>query len=165
MKTKSICPSCNVVLEFDRAVHSVVKCPKCSHKGNVTEFEESIPTEPSFFQVYKPGKLELVESDTLWLQDDKKVILKRGVNTLGRMSPNSTSNIQLPVNDSFMSRNHASIDVVMTTNGVFEHRLSDLGSQNGTYYNGIPLEKGDIIRLTLGDIIKVGHTHLRFVAE
>ena len=165
MKSKNICPSCNVVLEFDRAVHSVVECPICKYKGKVADYEESIPTEPGIFQILKPGKLALVESDVQWLQDEKTVTLKRGVNTLGRLSPNSTSNVQLPVNDSFMSRTHATIEVVMTTNGVFEHRLSDMGSQNGTYYNGNRLEKGDIIRLTPGDTIKVGHTHLKFIVE
>ena len=165
MKTRNICPSCNVVLEFDRALHSVVKCPKCNYQGNVAYFDESIPTEPGIFQIFKPGKLEFVESDSLWTQDEKTVCLKRGINTLGRMSPNSTSNLQLPVNDTFMSRNHATIEVVLTTNGVFEHRLSDLGSQNGTYYNGDRLEKDAIIRLTPGDVIKIGHTRLKFIVE
>ena len=165
MKTKSICPSCNAVLEFDRAVHSVVKCPKCQYNGNVADYEESVPTEPGHLQLYKPGKLELIESDSQWMHFEKTVDLKRGVNTLGRMSPNATSNIQLPVNDSFMSRKHANIEVVMKTNGIFDHLLSDLSSQNGTYYNGVRLEKGDVIRLTPSDVIKIGHTVLRFIAE
>ena len=165
MKTKSICPSCNAVLEFDRAVFSMVKCPKCQYNGYMEDFEESIPTEPVLLPLYKPGKLELIESDSEWMHFEKTEDLNRGINTLGRMSSNATSNIQLPVNDSYMSRKHANIEVIMTPNGVFEHRLSDLGSQNGTCYNGVRLEKSDVIRLIPGDIIKIGHTTLKFIAE
>jgi len=169
MKSRSICPSCNAMLEFDRILISVVTCPKCKFKGNVTDFEESIPTEgPAPFtagKLYKPGKLELLESDAQWLQPEKIVDLKQGANTLGRMSPNSTSNLQLPTDDAYLSRNHAAIDVIQKPGGIFEHRLKDLGSSNGTYHNGDCLEKGDVIKLAPGDIIKLGHTFLKFIAE
>jgi len=165
MKTKSYCPSCHAVLEFDRAVYSVVTCPKCKYKGNVEEFEESVETgDPGSFQAFKPGKLELVETDAEWLQDEKTVDLIRGKNILGRKSPNSTGNLQLPTTDSYMSRNHASIDVIMKTSGIFEHYLSDLGSQNGTFHNGDRIEKGDIIRLVTGDMIRIGHTSFKFIS-
>ena len=162
MKTQSICPSCKVVLEFDRAVLSTVKCPKCKYSGSVADFEESIPTEPAFVRVNRPGKLELMESDVQWLRAEKTVSLKPGINTLGRMSSNDMG---LPVNDSYMSRNHAVIEVITKPGGEIEHRLSDSGSRNGTFYNGDRLEKGDIIRLMPGDVIKVGHTRLKFITE
>jgi len=162
MKSKSICPSCNAVLEFDRAIHSVVKCPNCKYSGSVTDFEESIPTEAGLIRIKRPGKLALVESDVQWLRDEKTVSLNLGVNTLGRMSSDDTG---LPVNDLFISRNHATVEVIQKSNGEVEHRLSDLGSRNGTFYNDVRLEKGDVIRLMPGDVIKVGHTRLKFITE
>jgi len=175
MKSRSTCPSCKSVLEFDRAAISVVKCPKCSYKGNVadfkqvekkvesseTEFAASLPTN----KLYRPGKLELQKSDVPWLQDERIVNLQRGINTIGRTSCNSTSNIQLPTTDPYMSKAHTIIDVIMKNDGVFEHRLSDKESKNGTFHNGDRLESGDVIKLVPGDIIKIGHTLFKFIAE
>jgi len=155
-------------LEFDRAVISVVKCPKCGYTGNVADFKElELPTEvkPQTGKLYMPGKLELVESDAQWLQKERIVDLKRGINTLGRKSPESHATIQIPTTDEFMSRNHATIDVIMKADGVFEHRLSDNRSKNGTFHNGERLEKGDVIKLTQGDAIKLGHTVFKLVNE
>jgi len=172
MKTKSICPSCKTILEFDRTKFSVVKCPKCNYSGNVTDFKEKEEVELTEKtevrdknNLYKPGKLEFLESDTEWLQKEKTITLSRGINTIGRKSPNSTSSIQLPVADTYMSRNHAAIEVIMKADAVFEHRLSDNKSVNGTFHNGDRLDEGDIIKLMPGDTIRFGHTVLKFIAE
>ena len=178
MKSLNICPFCKAILAFDRAVLSVVKCPQCAYTGKVTDFKETVSkstvkepvleTEhnPSANNFYTPGKLELVETDAQWLQAERTVNLQKGVNTLGRMSPDSSTTLQLPTTDSFMSRGHAKIEVIMKTDGVFEHRLSDLGSsKNGTFHNGERLEKGDVIKLLQNDTIKVGHTLLRLIDE
>ena len=167
MKTKSICPSCKLVLAFDRALYSVVKCPNCEYKGSVADFEESAETEYSGLnRVNKPGKLELIESDATLLQEEKTISLKSGINTLGRMSSDDTNNrLRLPVNDTFISRSHAAIEVITKPGGEVEHRLSDLGSRNGTFYDGYRLEKGDIIRLMPDGVIKVGHTYFKFITE
>jgi len=170
MKSRSICPSCKAVLEFDRAVISVVKCPKCNYRGNVENFKEQaqgteLRGHSSTGKLYKPGKLELLESDAQWLQKEKTVDLKRDINTLGRMSPNSTATVQLPVADPFISRSHAIINVKMKADGVFEHRLSDNGSKNGTFHNSEHLEKDEIIILMPDDIIKLGHTSFKFIPE
>ena len=134
----------------------------------MADFEESIPTEApnqsASGKLYKPGKLELVESDARWLQAEKIIELKRGVNTLGRKSPNSASNTQLPTTDEFMSRNHASIEIVMKADGIFEHLLSDRGSNNGTFHNGDRLAKSDVIKLAVGDAVRLGHTTFKFIA-
>ena len=169
MKSKSKCPSCSAVLAFDRANHSVVKCPKCNYKGKVADFpeiEETVVPGDLPGKIYKPGKLELIETDAEWLQKERTVNLHRGINTLGRMSPASTGNVQLPTNDSFMSKKHATVDVIMKqATGIFEHRLSDNGSMNGTFHNGDRLEKGDVIKLMPNDIIKMGHTFFKFITE
>ena len=167
MKSRSICPYCKAVLEFDRAIIKMVKCPKCSYEGNVeifTKFEQGtyIP-EKQTGKTFKPGKLEYIKSDAQWLQIERTVNLLRGINTIGRISPNSECNIQIPVTDFYMSKENSTIDVIMKVDGVFEHRLSDKGSKNGTFHNGERLEKGDVIKLVNGDVIKMGHTLLKFI--
>jgi len=170
MKSRSSCPSCKAVLEFDRAtVGNAVKCPNCKYTGNVTNFKElamatEVPGISPTAKLYQPGKLELLESDAQWLQKERTVDLKRGVNMLGRMSPNSEANTQLPVADSFMSKNHASIEVILKAEGTFEHCLSDTGSKNGTFHNGDLIEKGEVIKLMPGDLIKLGHTVFKFIS-
>ena len=165
----SICPKCKTPLKFssDRAVSSKAKCPKCKYEGSRSDFEESIPTEgPNPLmtrKLYKPGRLEMVASDAQWLRTEKITNLKRGINTLGRRSPTSTSNTQLPTTDDYMSRNHATIDVVMKADGIFDHRLSDNGSNNGTFHNSDRLEKNEVINLTPGDLIRLGHTTFKFI--
>ena len=168
---------CKSVLAFDRTVLSVVKCPKCAFKGNVADYKEStsktINKEPALEtelnpltgKLYKPGKLELVESDAQWLQKETSINLSCGINTIGRMSPNSAATVQVPIADTFMSRIHATIEVVKKTDDVFEHLLSDNGSINGTFHNGERLEKGDVIKLLTNDNIKIGHTILKLVVE
>ena len=166
MKSRSICPSCKAVLEFDRAVRSVVKCPKCKQEGKVADFEEiDVTVVTNKNQLCNPGKLEFLESDGQWLHEETTVKLLRGINTLGRMSPKSTSSIQLPVTDSFMSRDHAIIEVVVNDRNAFEHRLSDKKSANGTFHNGDRLEAGDVIKLMPGDTVRLGHSTFKFMSE
>ena len=169
MKSESICPKCKVVLAFDRARFSTVKCPKCNYQGDVADFKESVSTDiPDQFleaKIFTPGKLQITQSDAQFLKDEKTFPLSCGTNTLGRWSPNSVCSIQIPVTDTFMSKNHAIIDVIAKANGAYEHRLSDNGSKNGTFHNDDRLEKGDVIKLTSGDVIKLGHTFLKFIAE
>lgn len=167
MKTRSTCPKCPAVLEFDRALFTTIKCPKCAYTGNVAEFKELEATEinPGAGKFYKPGKLELIKTDAQWLAKDKIVNLQRGENTLGRKSPNSSAKIQFPTDDRFMSKLHATIDVIMKPDGAFEHRLSDNGSKNGTFHNSDRLEKDDVIKLMPNDKIKLGHSLFKLIPE
>ena len=177
MKTHNICPACKAILAFDRAALCMVKCPKCAYTGKVSDFKEltlaSNAKEPVLdtelntltYKLYKPGKLELMESDTQWLQKERIVNLLYGINTLGRQSPDSTATVQLPTTDTFIGRVHATIEIIMKADGVCEHLLSDNESKNGTFHNGERLEKDDIIKLLPNDIIKMGHTYFKLISE
>jgi pSer/pThr/pTyr-binding forkhead associated (FHA) protein len=59
--------------------------------------------------------------------------------------------------DEFASARHARIEP--RRDGVWVH---DLGSTNGTYVNGAPIDRPR--RLTAGDIVRVGETDLRYDA-
>jgi len=172
MISENICPNpqCGAVLKFDRTAGDWVTCPFCKQRRKVADFREkepptAVPDNSSIEKMYKPGILEMTESDARWLQKERTLELKTGVNTLGRMSPTSTASIQLPTTDEFMGRNHATIEVNMKANGIFEHRLSDNGSKNGTFHNGKRLEKEDVILLVPDDSIKLGHTVFKLRVE
>jgi hypothetical protein len=73
--------------------------------------------------------------------------------TIGRL-PECT----VAVNDSNISRRHAEVRP-----GPGAYVVSDLGSTNGTMVNGVKIAGEH--RLTDGDIISVGATHIRFEAS
>jgi len=162
------CPHCKVGLKVPESVaHKDTTCPKCMRTigaKNMAEEEEMSPTDrPSILREYRVGKLELVDGEDMWLSPQKIVTLVRGINTLGRKSPNSVVSIQLETSDSFMSRCHAKIEVKMTADSTFVHHLSDADSANGTYHNGDALEAEEIINLAFGDTIRMGQTTFKFV--
>jgi pSer/pThr/pTyr-binding forkhead associated (FHA) protein len=64
----------------------------------------------------------------------------------------------IAVNDSNISRRHAEVRA-----GTTAYVVVDLGSTNGTMLNGIKTTGEQ--RLSDGDIISVGSTHLRFEAS
>ena len=176
MKSRHICPSCKVFLDFDRALLSTVKCPKCKYEGSIADYKEiakdtvkepAPETEPNtrVKKFFTSGALEMVHSDTPWLKSEKMVNLAPGINTIGRESPNSTASLQLPTTDTFMSKNHAIIDVIMKANKTYEHRLSDDKSKNGTFHNDKRLEANEVVILMPNDTIRLGHTCFKFLSE
>ena len=164
---KSIhCPTCNVALKIsENIVNKDITCPKCKQTVTVGDDDEKTesPLEPKD-RLYKPGKLVLLKDGGNWLNEKKTMALMPGVNTLGRQSYNSTCNVPLPTKDTFMSKKHAMIEVIMRPDAVFAHRLSDMGSTNRTFHNEAPLERGEVINLMPGDTIRLGHTTLQFIA-
>jgi len=168
MKRKCICPACKTILAFDRTKYSTVKCPKCTHEASVADFEETgerteKPIRSQSGKFYRPGKLELVDGEEMWLSPQRIITLERGINTLGRKSANLEVSVQLATSDTRMSRKHAKIEVKMTADSTFVHHLSDADSANGTYHNGDALEVEEVIILALGDTIRMGQTTFKFV--
>jgi DNA-directed RNA polymerase subunit M/transcription elongation factor TFIIS len=177
------------------AGNKTVACPKCQHSTAANNFldkpksDDSDKTElrgqgnpqrqhraedgeterPNDLnkngKCYRPGKLVFTESDARWLENTKEYVLQRGINTLGRKSSNSTSSIQFPAEDEFMSRKHAVVEVIMREDATFAHRLSDGGSKNGVFHNGDRLEADEIINLMHGDTVRLGHTTFKFIVE
>ncbi|MFE7462150.1 FHA domain-containing protein [Streptomyces sp. NPDC012600] len=68
---------------------------------------------------------------------------------------------ELVVSDLQVSRNHAEFHA--TPDGRFEIR--DLGSHNGTYVNGLPLQKSGTALIGPNDIVGVGHSTFRLVGD
>ena len=95
------------------------------------------------------GRLIVVKSPTLPPGDD--FVLNSAPLTVGRSGEND---VELR-GDGFASARHARIDA--RPDGVW---LEDLDSTNGTFVNGIKLERPR--KLAPGDVVRVGETDLRF---
>jgi phage FluMu protein Com len=179
---KVFCPKCNIGLSILQTQPDVsITCPKCKHIGAAGSFPDTLkstqneegstemPNSRTQLQskgkTYKPGKLILeTDADRCW--NGSRFVefsLARGKNTLGRQSPNSSSSVQFPTTDMYMSRNHAIIEVVMNADATFSHRLSDNGGKNGTFHNEVIIESGEIINMLPNDTIRLGHTVFKFI--
>jgi hypothetical protein len=95
------------------------------------------------------GRLVVVKSAEL--DEGMDFQLNSAQLTVGRGGQND---IPLP-SDDYASARHARFEP--RQDGVW---VQDLGSTNGTFLNGVRLERPR--RLTLGDIVRIGETDLRF---
>ena len=94
--------------------------------------------------------------------------LVEGINTVGRKSKNSTASIQLPTNDTSMSRMHAQIQVYRLKDNRIKAVLSDLRDtekmqQCPTLIDDEPLQPEDAFVLTHGDVITLGKTRIKYM--
>lgn len=91
----------------------------------------------------------------------KQYSLSLGINTVGRKANSSSATIQIDVNDRYMSRNHAIIEV-RNAGGQIIHILKNGANKNPSYLNDQLLADGDQMILNNGDRIKLGMTTLTF---
>jgi hypothetical protein len=95
------------------------------------------------------GRLVVVKSPAL--DEGSEIVLNSAPLTVGRGELND---IELE-GDDFASARHARIEP--RQDGVW---IADMGSTNGTYVNGVQLERPR--KLTRGDIVRVGQTDFQF---
>lgn len=95
--------------------------------------------------------------------------LKKGFNSVGRLSQQSPSDLMIETNDRYMSRPHCTVEVKISKMGVVEYVLQDgaiqpdgswKNSRNGTFLNGQEpaLHPSERIYLKDGDTIQLGET-------
>jgi pSer/pThr/pTyr-binding forkhead associated (FHA) protein len=100
-------------------------------------------------QAIRPGRLVVTASGVL--ESGEEFELDSSALTIGRGGQND-----VPIDgDEFASARHVRIEP--RRDGVWVH---DLGSTNGTYVNGVRLDRPR--KLVDGDVVKVGETELRF---
>ena len=102
-------------------------------------------------QSIRPGRLVVIVSPVLELGEEYE--LNSAPITVGRGGQNHVA----LANYEFASARHVRIEP--RRDGVWVH---DLGSTNGTYVNGIRIDRPR--KLVQGDLIRVGETELRFEA-
>jgi len=95
------------------------------------------------------GRLVVVASPALTTGDERPIDSR--ALTLGREAENDVPLVR----DEFSSGRHARVEP--RPDGVW---IEDVGSTNGTFVNGVRLERPR--KLTPGDVIRIGETDLRF---
>ena len=104
------CPNCRTSIEVtnpDSKELIVVSCPQCKLKLGV-KFDKN----QTVILDSRPDKKEI----GYLVCGQEHFELKLGVNTVGRMSANSSATIQIATNDMSVSRVHAEIEVVKLEN-------------------------------------------------
>ena len=171
---KRVCPKCNTRLKITRTEglkKMDVPCPVCGN--NFTVFFDVPPppmqgaaqrnTAPqpygsgsgSHTQILNPNERSIVKCT---LTCNGQVFnLVPGRNVVGRMSPSSTADIQIPTADRNMSRRHASIFV--KPNKVTIQKFGD-NAQSVLIVDGMPLQVADEVKVLPGSIIIMGRTQM-----
>jgi hypothetical protein len=166
-----------------------VKCPKCGYL-NPLPMHLLVPEQPegddegtlikegdsekTWIQNHEGGKPALPEILGWLIVHDEKTAsqtfnLKKGLNTLGRISQKSPSDLMIQTEDRYMSRPHCTIEVKINKMGQVDYVLQDgslktdgtrKNSQNGTFLNGQEpaLHPSEQIYLKDGDTIQLGET-------
>lgn len=166
-----VCPECRQQLSFQEVPgyqKMLVECPKCHFKANAGVYLPGRPRQQAGPQrggdetatrlVFAPrtsvdvGQIRVISTNEVQF-------LREGSSVIGRRATTGTADIQIS-NDKYMSRRHTQIDVVKTPVG-FEHRLVEIGSMNIVKLNGVPINRGDVIKIKFGDVITLGDTDIR----
>jgi DNA-directed RNA polymerase subunit RPC12/RpoP len=168
------CPNCQAELLLKNKIdgNQQITCPRCNFKGILSQFRlppppdratTYIPARDQGLHLLRPGILKLCEGNCR----PEMIILKKGINTIGRKIPGLDSGCSIPLetDDEFMSRQHVLIEINERNDSTFEHHLSDMGSTNGTSLDGKKLNRGDKIILRLNDKIRIGHTSFIFIQD
>lgn len=166
------CPSCHKSLCFNEVQgwqSMLVQCPACQFKatasvylaGNAAKGGQGSDDEATQVAFDEGGGTPCIDTGCLRIKETgQRFALKEGQNVIGRKTSCPQADIALAA-DPYMSRRHARIDVVAGANG-YEHHLVEVGSKNILFLNGQPLQRGDIIVLSFGDTLRLGHTDVVF---
>ena len=173
------CGKCKELIDTDNSANIIldeenigIRCKSCFAinrvaKRGIKEEVENLPT-----QIINPIDLMSLENGAAiipaWLivHDEKtktqKFPLQLDKNSIGRKSSLQVD-VAIETNDLSMSRNHAIIDVRLKAYNIFEAKLIDNKSTNGTIINGkieSKLNENEGIILQDGDTIQLGDTNL-----
>lgn len=181
------CPQCGLRLSFKPIPNyrqKQVTCPRChfaevAGKYIIVHDPARNDGQPSAAQAQpKPSPTPsaapgATETDSTRMPSQTKVTikctdtgqefpLKPGPNTIGRKSSNPKASITFIDLDTYMSRLHATITVVMSPNGV-QLQMRDENSANGTFVNGIRVPERSVVRIMPGTPFRMGQ--LNFVCS
>ncbi|MCQ2256747.1 MAG: FHA domain-containing protein [Bacteroidaceae bacterium] len=176
------CPKCGKILilsDNPNINNAVFTCPVCKEKHKVGECQRIVDapkqtianeeTQYGFSSSVSNGEeTQFVgaspsQPNTGVLVDNfgRTYNLSFGVNTIGRKATTSSASVQINVEDRYMSRSHAIIEV-KNVGGQTLHILRNGAGKNPSYLNGTLIETNDQLILNNGDRIKIGYTELTF---
>ena len=187
MQTKRIiCPQCKAILDVRNSKNEEVKqitCPSCKTLLQVKFAPQQEPIEAPTFIAPSPsqsaldGETQLAGAGyaaTQLVSSSKskataKLLfhgidyeLEEGQNIIGRKGTTSKATVQIDTDDHYMSRQHCSITVKTLPDGTKKFVLSNYQNKNLTTVDGLEIANGDVIRLSDGNSITMGHTTITF---
>lgn len=184
-----VCPGCGKMLTLEdkpNINNSIFSCPVCKGKAKVGDckrvntIRKSSSDETQYGFSSSGDETQIGTSSRSRGGDETQIVgltnttighlidangkiyqLKTGCNIVGRKASSSPANIQIEVDDRYMSRNHAVIEV-QTSHGDTLHILRNSANKNSSYLNGKLIESTDQLILNNGDKIKLGFTEITF---
>ena len=165
-KKKIKCPKCKSVLDVPFKDGEGVKhivCPVCQAKLKINLGGQGKDDDDDDGNETVIGGCKQYNYSVIF--NGMKLPLDRGLNTIGRRAYSSDAKIQLPVQDGYMSRSHAIIDVKVDSHGNTYATLYNHKNMNPTKINGIQIGQTDVVKLNKGDLITLGETTIIFEAE
>lgn len=177
------CSSCGITLEVPQRngePFRVFHCPNCSHQLRAT-FGDPQPDDyaETIYGGAKSTNLHEKKTDeasTEYLHVKSMQLgslrcetgvypLHLGRNLVGRKSKSSNADVQIPVNDLQMSREHAIIGVTRIADGSIKTLIRNAKEHITTIVDGILLESGDEVVLTNGIILMLGQTTMKYIEK
>lgn len=173
-KLKVVCPNCRSILEIENAPgisDKMLACPICRFRAKVAVYQP--------YSVGKKQQAPATDGDgvtqvNFHMMDrtvgslyfgTKEFSLHKGENTIGRKAITGCAEVQICDEhgevDQYMSKQHAIINIREGAGGL-QHLLKPTNPKNPIKINGNLLTNYDIVVLHWGDILKFGHTILRF---
>lgn len=184
------CPKCQtpIMVRNTGGLDQVkITCPNC--QGSITVKLKKKPVQVDPQQAASVAQQQVVQPQQavqVQPQDDNETVFKMplsnigvpalvlhgvryrlslGHNAVGRESTNSTATLQFPVDDRYMSRVNAFIDVTKTDMGTWQVVVSSSNERNLVKVNGHAIEMGNRIILQEGNRLGLGHTELLFTYD
>ena len=165
-----VCKKCNKVLTIAnpkgvRSGHCI--CGICHSRIEVNFWVEDRIIETSVnkrddMATSLPTIGEEKEHQAFLIVEGKEYALSFGNNVVGRWSPTKPADIQLVVNDEYLSRRHVLINVYRQPDGKLRLTVKNYKNTNETLVNDTPLNY-DTLVVGDGDIIKMADTMARIV--
>ena len=178
-----ICSSCGITLEVPQRngePFRVFHCPNCSHQLRATF---SHPQPDVYAETAYGGSKPTnshdkkdEEASTEYLHPKSERLgaircetetypLHLGRNLVGRKSKSSNADVQIPVNDQQMSREHAIISITRIADGSIKALIRNAKEYVTTIADGILLEADDVVVLTNGANLMLGQTPMTYIEE
>lgn len=170
-KISIICPNCRAKLSFAGVPgwqEKLVECPQCHFKAKANVYKTGLAAQGGYGanddQTQLPDNFHPTQNSAIGvikvLATGRCFQLKEGTNVLGRVASSGTADLKIS-HDPYMSRRHLQVDVVKTPLGL-EHRLVEIDSKNIIVLNGRPIQRGDVLKLNVGDRMMLGRTEVAF---
>lgn len=150
-----------------RSLHEEHRAPqnnaKPAYSNRSAETGEAQPQPSSFGTANSGEETQMMSSGVSGkpshlVCDGVDYLLSEGINIVGRKSESSKATVQIVTDDRYMSRRHSSIKLSTMPDGSQKALISNAENKNRTFINGQELSGNDVLTLSDGDEIKMGHT-------